>query len=76
MKAYDCKDLLFTCWSEVPLTAFHVQFNEELWNKCWKELIALYGDENIRKPTRFRPEVQNLRVLIEQFIGANVTFVM
>lgn len=68
------EDLLFTCWSEMSLTAFHVEFNEELRNNCWQELIALYGNDNSKTPTRFRPKVQNLRVLIERFIGENVTF--
>lgn len=29
MQAYSCKELIFTCWSEVSLTVFHVTFNEE-----------------------------------------------
>ena len=74
MQAYNCKHLLFTCWSEESLTAFHVQFNEELWCKCWQELISLYGNESNKRPTRFRPEVQNLRTLIKQFVETNVVF--
>ena len=42
MKTYDCQKLLFTCWSEISQTAFIVDFDDEVWCRCWNELECLW----------------------------------
>jgi hypothetical protein len=37
MHAYQCKELLFTCWSLQSMTVFLVHFDQQLWATCWKE---------------------------------------
>lgn len=72
MKAYNCLELLFTCWSSESMTVFKAKFDDNLWLTYWNELIRLYG-ENPTRPTRFAPIVKDLREMITQHVQNNVT---
>jgi len=71
MKAYNCCDLLFTCWSEESLTLYHAQFDDHLWTTCWNELVRLYGINHTR-PTRFAPVVKDMKDVIKEYVQNKV----
>lgn len=72
MKAYDCQKLLFTCWSEVSLTGFIVEFDEEVWNICWDELLNVYIKLNEDFETKLSVESKNIKSLTQKCFDEKV----
>ena len=75
MHAYECKELLFTCWTPQSTTVFRVQDDAELWNSCWEELTRVYDCEKKTRPTRFSTTARALKNSVKGFVETNVSFV-
>ncbi|KAK3085331.1 hypothetical protein FSP39_001627 [Pinctada imbricata] len=73
MHAYQCKQLLFTCWSTQSTTAFSVRFDDDLWEECWTELIRVYEEKE--RPTRFSEKAKSLKERVKEFNKNNVDFI-
>ena len=73
MHAYNCPQLLFTCWSEQSMTVFCVEFDDALWETCWNELVRLYGNEKNARQTRFSAVAKELKNSIKVFAETKVT---
>ena len=74
MFAYDCKELLLTCWPIQSTTVFRVMFDENLWQCIWEAMCTLYGTDKPKRPTKFPANVAAIKTKITEFLQTNVSF--
>ena len=72
MKAYECSELLFSCWTKQSTTVLKVTFDDNLWNAIWKVLCSVYGSESPKRPSKFPENIKLLRKMIKDFQDNNI----
>lgn len=75
MHAYECDQLLVSCWSLDSTTVFLVQYEKGLWDIIWQELCATYAIENPKRPTKFTPNRKQIQTQINDFCTNNIKLV-
>jgi hypothetical protein len=76
MAALQCTNMLFLSYTQESTTVFKVTFSESLWNKVWEELVALYGDNIPKRPSKLSKTVSALRNELKTFVVENTEFLV
>ena len=75
MAAYNTNDLLFTCWSPHSTVAMIAKYDDSLFQACVSELNDVLGGENVKRPTRTRTNVLELKQRIKEYTETSVEFI-
>lgn len=64
--------LLYVSYSETSTTVLKVSFSTDLWTMIWNEAVDLYDKDTVTKPTKSRPQTNEIKDRIKDFVRKNV----